>query len=308
MGKILVLGSLNVDLITNVEKTPKIGQTVSGVGLMKSSGGKGANQAVAIGKLGGDVSILGMLGKDDFAQTLKRSLIDSGVDTSLLIEHDSVATGTAFIMLNENGDNSIVVVGGANMELKKDLLKKDFFDGFSYLVSQFEIPMETIIESFKVGKEKGIITVLNPAPAKKIPDELLAITDIIIPNEIEFEIITGNNADTKAGILSGADYLFSKGVKKLIVTLGEKGVFYVDKNRNMYSSSAYKVDVLDTTAAGDSFIGGFLTKLSNDFEIEEAIEYAMKVAALTVTRVGAQISIPNKEEVEISNFCKNMLE
>ncbi len=305
MKKILVIGSLNLDLVTNVDKTPMVGQTVNGEGFVKSPGGKGANQAVAIGKLGGNVSMLGMLGRDEFAETLRTRLKDSGVDTSLLMEHDSASTGTALIMLNEDGDNSIVVIGGANMELKKELLKEEFFDDVEYIVSQFEIPIETILEAFKIAKKKGITTILNPAPAKKISDELLSLTDVIIPNEIEFEIITGRNANIREEFLRGADYLFSKGVKKLIVTLGEKGVFYIDDDRNTYRTCAYKVDALDTTAAGDSFIGGFLSQLAGDARIKDAINYAMKVAALTVTRSGAQDSLPDKEEVEKTKFEKN---
>ncbi len=305
MEKIKVLGSLNIDLVTNVDKTPKIGQTVFGSGLLKLEGGKGANQAVSIGKLGGKVSMIGMLGDDNFADILKENLEKNNVDTKNIYVTDSEPTGTALIMVNSNGDNSIVVVPGANFELKEKYINEEQLEGTAYLLSQFEVPKETIAKAFKIARDKGIKTILNPAPASVISDELLSLTDIIIPNETEFEIITNIAADSRESIFNGAKQLFSKGVKELIITLGSKGAFYINSKGESYESGAYIVDALDTTAAGDSFIGGLVTKLSEGRDIKESIEYAMKVGAITVSRKGAQASLPTKDEIEAFEGVKN---
>ncbi len=305
MEKITVLGSLNIDLVTNVDKTPKIGQTVFGNGLLKLEGGKGANQAVSIGKLGGKVSMIGMLGDDNFADILKDNLEKNNVDTKNIYITDSEPTGTALIMVNSNGDNSIVVVPGANFELKEKYINEEQLEGTAYLLSQFEVPKETIVKAFKIAKDKGIKTILNPAPASAISDELLGLTDILIPNETEFEIITNIVADSRQSIFEGAKQLFSKGVKELIITLGGKGALYINSKGESYESDAYIVDALDTTAAGDSFIGGLVTKLSEGMGIKESIEYAMKVSAITVSRRGAQASLPTKDEIEAFKGVKN---
>ncbi len=298
MKKILVIGSLNIDLVTNVKKTPKVGETILGDTFTKIEGGKGANQAVAIGKLGGDVTMMGMLGKDEFSGILLNNLTLNNVDARYIFKSDTSSTGTALILVNEDGNNSIVVIPGANFDLKEDMINEEQFENIDFVLSQFEVPLKTIEKAFKIAKDKNIKTILNPAPATFIPNEILNNTDILIPNETEFQIITGIDSLDKQDILNASKEIFKKGVKELILTLGDKGVIYVNENGEIYEKSAYKVDAVDTTAAGDSFIGGFLTKLSQDEDIKTSIDYAVIVSALAVSKKGAQTSLPTREEVE----------
>lgn len=294
----MVIGSLNMDLVTNVEKTPLVGQTVFGNGLVKHEGGKGANQAVAIGKLGGNVSMLGMLGSDAFADSLRNNLKKHNVDAKYVFSSTKAPTGTALIMVNQNGDNSIVVIPGANYELSEDLIEEKYFEAVDFVLAQFEVPKQTILKAFKIAQSMGVKTILNPAPASKINDEMLKVCDMLVPNETEFEIITGLSANSQDSIIKGAKVLFNKGVKELIVTLGEDGAIYLNSTGKIFKATAYEVNAVDTTAAGDSFIGGLLSSLANDKAIEEAIEYAIKVGAITVCKNGAQSSLPNKAELE----------
>ncbi len=298
MEKILVLGSLNMDLVTTVEKTPLVGQTILGNGFEKIEGGKGANQAVAIAKLGGDVKMLGMLGDDEFAQRLRDSLRANNVDIQYLMKDENTATGTALILVNADGNNSIVVIAGANHKLTSDKLKAEHFEDIDYLLAQLEVPVDTIATAFAKAKQQQIKTVLNPAPALELPKELLANTDLIVPNQTEFELLTGFSADNQENLIKGCDKLFALGVKEVLVTLGEEGAFYFNAEGVSYKKSAYRVKAIDTTAAGDSFIGGLMAKLASGSDMESAIDYAMKVAALSVTKKGAQTSIPSLADVE----------
>ncbi len=298
MKKVVVVGSLNIDLVTSVEKTVRLGETVFGNGLSKLEGGKGANQAVAIAKLGGDVSMVGMVGEDTFGQMLKNSLEKNGVNTEYVGVTSNAPTGTALIMIDSSGDNSIVVISGANFELKGSDIKEKMFAEAGFVLSQFEVPYDTVLKSFEIAKRVGAVTILNPAPARAITDELLINTDIIIPNQTEFELITGIKPLTYTEIKKGAKILFEKGVSEVIVTLGGDGAVYISRSGTSYKTAAYRVEVKDTTAAGDSFIGGLITKLSSGEAVEEAIEYGIKVGAVTVTRIGAQASLPTSKEIE----------
>ncbi len=306
MKKILVIGSLNMDLVTTVKKIPAAGETILGDGLKKIAGGKGANQAVAIGKLGGNVKMMGMLGKDTFSNTLLENLKKNDVNTDYIFSSKVSPTGTALIAVNEDGNNSIVVIPGANFDFTDDLIDQEPFKDVDYVLSQFEIPLKTIEKAFKIAKKNNIKTILNPAPAVKVPDEILKYTDILIPNETEFQIITGNVSLDKENILLASKTLFKKGIKNLILTLGERGVIHIDEEGTVYEKPAYNVHAIDTTAAGDSFIGGLLTKMSEGKDINDAIDYAVMVSALTVSRKGAQTSLPTKEEVE--QFKENVNE
>lgn len=298
MKKILVIGSLNMDLVTHVKTTPRVGETVLGNGYSEIPGGKGANQAVAIGRLGGEVSMLGMVGSDNFGQVLTSNLKINNVSTGYLYETNDESTGLAMIMVNQGGDNSIVVVPGANFELTPDKIKDEHLKDIDYVLGQLETPIETIEEIFARAKKKGIKTILNPAPARKLGENLIKNIDLLIPNETEFQLMTGITADTNANIRIGAKKLFKSGVKEIIITLGEDGAFYLNSDGKEYRAKGYQVLAVDTTAAGDSFIGGLLTQLSLDKSIEEAIDYGMKVGAVTVSRHGAQSSLPNADDIE----------
>lgn len=296
MKKILVIGSLNMDIITKVKKTPKVGETILGEGLINVPGGKGANQSVALGKLGVDVKHVGKVGNDNFGEVLRNNLKKNNVDINYVKTDKKEPTGTALIMLNENGNNSIVVIPGANFKLKKEDIDEDMIKSSDILLSQFETPMETIEKSFEIGRRNGIYTVLNPAPARRIKNELLKNVDLLIPNETEFEVLTGIKIDNVDDVVKGSKELLKNGVKEIIVTMGEDGVVHINKN-GFKKYSAYNVKAIDTTAAGDSFIGGLLSRIALDETIEKSIEYAIKVSALTVMKIGAQSSLPSLEEV-----------
>lgn len=298
MKKILVIGSLNMDLVTQVKRTPLIGETVHGTGYKEISGGKGANQAVAIGRLGGQVAMVGKVGMDSFGDTLLDNLKVNSVNSQFVSPCADKATGLAMIMVNADGDNSIVVIPGSNGELKVEDVSKEWFEGVDYVLAQLETPMETIEQAFKLAKEMNITTILNPAPARELSESLIANTDIFIPNETEFQMITGIKPETEEDISEGTKRLYDKGIKEVIITLGKQGAYYLSHSGHRYKTSAYNVKAVDTTAAGDSFIGGLLTRLSIGDSIEDAMEYAMKVGALTVGRNGAQSSLPRAKDVE----------
>ncbi|MGL4732982.1 MAG: ribokinase [Fusobacteriaceae bacterium] len=298
MKKIVVLGSINMDLVTFCERSPRGGETLFGKEFRQIPGGKGANQAVAMGKLGADVIMLGKVGTEGMGETLLNSMKKDGVKTDK-IEKSSLTTGIAKIIVEENGQNRILVVPGANGDVDNTYIERNIetIKNSDILVCQLEIPIESVKYAFGKAKEMGKITVLNPAPAAHLDEEIIKNSDYIIPNETELEIITGIKTDTLEGVKEAAASLLQKGVKGLLITLGSKGSLYIDRDREIMTP-AYKVKAIDTTAAGDSFIGGFVKGISQGMEIGQAIELGTKVAAISVTRVGAQTSLPTQEEVK----------
>lgn len=304
MKKVVVIGSINMDLVTVCERAPKGGETLFGKEFFQVPGGKGANQAVAIGKLGTEVTMLGKIGKDSFGKELLLSMQNSGVKIDC-IEEGKTSTGIAKIIVEANGQNRILVVAGTNSEVDREYVDRhlDKIKECDILVAQLEIPIETVAYALKKAKEFGKMTILNPAPAVYLSDEIIKNSDFIIPNESELAVITEIATDTKEGIEKAGRKLLDMGVSNLIVTLGSKGSLHLNKEITEFHS-AYKVKAIDTTAAGDSFIGGFVRKLENN-NIEEAIEFATKVSAIAVTKKGAQTSIPTIEEVEEFKGVKN---
>ena len=296
---ITVLGSLNMDLVANVRVMPRIGETLIGNAYKQVPGGKGANQADAISKLGGKVQIIGMVGDDSFGRDLKESLNRDGVDVRYIKTDMNTPTGIAMIMVNDEGDNSIVVVPGANFKLTP----KDIDDSLEAIeegeivVAQLETPIDTVRYTLKKAKELGKYSILNPAPAARLDDELIGYIDLLIPNETELEVLSGKAIESELDIISAAKILIDKGVKELIVTMGEKGSLYINGNESRIYP-AYRVKPVDTTAAGDSFIGGIAVALWQGKTMEESIQFATKVGALTVTKEGAQSSLPTLKEVE----------
>lgn len=302
MNKVCVLGSINMDLVIKVNEMPKEGETILSESFEKIAGGKGANQAVAARRCGNIVSMIGKIGKDDNGKILKGLLEEDSIDTNLIFEDENEPTGMAVITVNKNGNNSITVISGSNMTLNKDEIEKskEIIENSDILISQFEVPEEVILEAFKIAKENNKITILNPAPAKKIDEELLKYTDIIIPNETEAELLTGIKVNDLESAKLAANGLLEKGVKFVIVTLGSKGAAVISKEDGQIVK-AYKVKAIDTTAAGDSFIGGLSSKLDIEnlsFEnLLKAVKFANKVSSITVQRKGAQPSIARLEEV-----------
>nr|WP_294573687.1 ribokinase [uncultured Romboutsia sp.] len=298
MKNICVIGSLNMDLVVNVDKMPKPGQTIIGSNFKEVPGGKGANQAVAMARLNGNVSMIGKVGEDGFGQTLINALKNDKVDTTY-IKTTKGATGVALITVDNNAQNSIVVSPGANFEVKEEDIDNNIeaIKNSDIVVLQLETPLNTIKYALKKSKELNKYTILNPAPALKLDDEIIKNVDLLTPNETELEIISGVNIETEEDIQKAAQIMIEKGVKELIVTLGSKGSLYINKEKSIFKK-AYKVEAVDTTAAGDSYTAALAVALSKDKNIEEAMDFASKVGALSVLKEGAQSSLPTLEDVE----------
>ena len=298
MKNICVIGSLNMDLVVNVDTMPKPGQTIIGSNFKEVPGGKGANQAVAMARLNGNVSMIGKVGEDGFGQTLINSLKNDKVDTTY-IQTSKGATGVALITVDKNAQNSRVVSPGANFEVKEDDIDNNIeaIKNSDIVVLQLETPLNTIKYALNKAKELNKYTILNPAPAVKLDDEIIKNVDLLTPNETELEIISGVSIETEEDIQKAAQIMIEKGVKELIVTLGSKGSLYINKEKSMFKK-AYKVEAVDTTAAGDSYTGALAVALSQDKNIEDAMDFASKVGALSVLKEGAQSSLPTLEDVK----------
>ena len=297
MNKICVIGSINMDLVVNVDEMPKKGQTLIGSNFKEVPGGKGANQAVAASRLGANVCMVGKVGSDGFGQNLLNQLKNNNVDTKY-IQIEEGASGVALITVDKNAENAIVVSPGANFKLaQKDIDNCiDAIKESNVVVIQLETPIDTIKYALEKSKELGKFTILNPAPAVKLGDDIIKNVDLLTPNETELEILSGVSINNEDDILKAAQVMLEKGVKKLIVTLGSKGSLYIDKENKIFKKS-YKVDAIDTTAAGDSYTGAIAVSLSQGKNVEDAIDFASRVGALCVTKGGAQTSLPTIEEV-----------
>lgn len=298
MANITVVGSMNMDLVVKLDEIPKIGETLLGKELLQIPGGKGANQGVAISKLGGNVNFLGKLGNDNFGDELLESMEKAGVNIEY-IEREDTSTGIAVINVDKHGNNNIVPILGANYRVDKDYLNRNLqaFKDSDMVVFQLEIPLDSVREGLKIAKELDKTTILNPAPAMDLDDEIIKNVDILIPNEHELERLSKVEITDRESILKAARQLLDKGIKKIIVTLGSKGALYVSSDEYEFFQ-AYKVDAIDTTAAGDSFIGGFVASYVDDKDIRKAIDLGQRAAALTIQKIGAQSSLPTLDEVE----------
>jgi len=297
---VLVIGSLNADLVVRAPHFPQPGETISGGDLQIIPGGKGANQAVAAARQGASVAMLGRVGKDGFGDFLLDNLTNNHVDISD-IERDAASTGTAIIVVDENGQNSIVLSAGANGKVTKEDVKKHSpgFQAVKAVLLQLEIPLETVLYAAQSSFMDDAAVILNPAPACPLPDGLLKAIGYLIPNETELSILSGMPVTDIVSIEKAARSLQPHGTFTVIVTMGDKGALIVDKfNSEAQLIPAFKVDAIDTTAAGDAFIGGFASALLRGIEIEDAVRYANACGALATTKFGAQPSLPTKEETE----------
>ncbi|MCH5138290.1 ribokinase [Clostridiaceae bacterium UIB06] len=300
---VCILGSINMDLVLRVNRMVRPGETILAEDFKKIPGGKGANQAVAAKRLGASVAFIGMVGMDDNGSELVKAFEQDKIDTSHIKVSKNDPTGMAIITVDNDGRNSIVVVPGANMKIDNDSIKEaqNVIKESKLLIAQFETTVEATIEAFKIAKENGVCTILNPAPARDIPEELLKLTDIIAPNETEVFELTNIKVDDTDKIRKAADKFIEKGVKFVIITLGERGAALLSKEK-LTVVPAYKVKAIDTTAAGDSFIGALANKLQSEevvsFEnVEKAIKFANKVSSIVVQKQGAQPSLPYLDEV-----------
>lgn len=292
---VLVVGSLNADLVVRAPRFPQPGETLSGEDLHVIPGGKGANQAVAAARLGANVSMFGRVGKDNFGDFLLENLKTNNVDTQL-IQRDDASTGTAIIVVDSNGQNSIVLSPGANGKVSTADVEHASFLHHDLLLLQLEIPIPTVLSAAQRAKESKTRVILNPAPAKDIPDELVALADFIIPNETELSLLTGMEVKDLPSAVLAARRLMQRGATTVIVTLGSNGALIVSESL-VAPIKTYPVQVVDTTAAGDAFIGGFATALLNNRSLEESVQYGCVCGALACTKFGAQPSLPTREEV-----------
>jgi ribokinase len=307
---IIVVGSLNMDLVVRAPKIPRPGETVLGRNFSQIPGGKGANQADSCAKLGATTKMLGAVGQDEMGHILKQSLKNDGVNVKRVLEKVDFPTGIAVIIVEDSGNNAITVAPGANSNFTpEDLLEMEsVFKNTDVMLVQLETPIETVLQALKLAKEYDVKTILNPAPAAPLTDEMLSLVDILTPNETELELLSGLPTSTLDEVEKAGQLLIQKGVSELIVTLGSQGSMHV---RAGFSKTypAYKVKAVDTTAAGDSYNGALAVSLSNEGSIEESILFATKVGAMTVTKPGAQTSLPLLHEVEDFDnwYAKNKL-
>ncbi|AEC17540.1 ribokinase [Gallibacterium anatis] len=297
MQKLTVLGSINADHVIQVPHFPQPGETLSGQNYHIVYGGKGANQAVAAARLGAKVDFIACIGEDKIGLEMKQAFQKDGINTESIATIQGETTGIAMIQVTDSGENSIVISAGANAHLTTDIVdkfKQKILDADALLM-QLETPLDAIIYATKIAKQAGKHTVLNPAPAKALPDELLAQLTMITPNETEAELLTGVKVVDEQSAAQAAAVFHQKGVAIVLITLGAKGVF-ISHNALQKIIPGFRVQAKDTTAAGDTFNGALVTALLEQKSLEEAIQFAHAAAAISVTRFGAQTSIPSRQE------------
>lgn len=299
-ANVLVIGSLNMDLVAQAERLPRAGETLLGQSFATVPGGKGANQAVAAARLGGQVAMIGCVGADAYGHVLRQALADEGIDCQGVRVAEDVATGIAMIVVDANSQNAIVIVAGGNGQLESTDIER--FDGLlqaaDVVVCQLEIPYPVVAFVLQSAHEAGKTVILNPAPVTgPLPSQWLGWIDYLIPNETEAQALTGLAVNSVAEAEQAASLLREAGAGKIIVTLGERGVLFADGVQSRHSPGR-KVQAVDTTAAGDTFVGGFAAALARGLDESQAIAFGQAAAALSVTRAGAQPSIPTLAQVE----------
>ena len=297
MAKIIVIGSTNTDMVVRSARIPVPGETVTGGTFLLNPGGKGANQAVACARLGGDTTFIAKVGADAFGRETGPRLAKDGIDARLLTD-PSAASGVALILVDGEGRNCISVAPGANATLSPDYLApmRGEIGQAAAVVMQLETPIETVAWAAKVAHDAGVTVVLNPAPAAELPADLYSCLDWITPNETEAKLLTGVEVTDGATAQAAADVLHGRGVKGVVVTLGAQGAFWSAGGAHGVVP-ACPVKAVDTVAAGDTFNGAFTVALTEGRSVEDAVKFAVKASAIAVTRPGAQSSVPTRSEV-----------
>ena len=296
---IIVVGSSNTDMIIKLDRIPRPGETILGGEFVTAAGGKGANQAVGAARAGGKVSFIVRVGRDMFGDQAVAGFKKEGINTDHVSRDPSKPSGVALIFVAKDGENSIAVAGGANGGLSPaDVDKaKKIFAGAGLLVMQLETPLNTVQAAADLAVKAGVGVVLNPAPARVLPGKLLKMISIITPNETEAELLTGIKVDSDAAASKAADKLLARGVKTVIITLGSRGAFVAGGGVRKLVPG-FKVKAVDTTAAGDTFNGALAVALVEGKTLEDAVRFANAAAAISVTRLGAQTSVPTRREID----------
>jgi ribokinase len=296
---ILVVGSSNTDMIITLDRIPRPGETILGGEFVTAAGGKGANQAVGAARAGGEVTFIARVGRDGFGDRAVAGLIDDGVHVQHISRDSAHPSGVALIFVAKDGENSIAVAGGANGRLSPADVRKAAraFANASVVVMQLETPLETVQAAAVLAAKHGVPVILNPAPARPLPDKLLKRVSILTPNETEAELLTGVKVDSEAAAAQAADRLLAKGVQAVILTLGARGAFVANAGGKRLVPT-FKVKAVDTTAAGDIFNGALAVALAEGMSLVEAARFGCAAAAISVTRPGAQPSAPRRAEIE----------
>ncbi len=296
---VTIVGSLNMDLVVRAPRFPQPGETLIGTDFCTVPGGKGANQAVAAGRLGAHVSMIGRVGSDDYAEVLLHNLAASGVDHTFVTRDARHATGVALIVVDDAGQNSIVIASGANGQLSPADVEAaaSTIGDADALILQLESPLETVTRAAQVAHAHGVTVILNPAPARALPPSLLSLVDFLIPNETETMLLTGMPVGDDAEREAAASRLRAQGVGTVILTLGEHGALLAREGETR-RVPAFGVTPIDTTAAGDAFVAGFAVASADGQPLDEAVRWGNAAGALAASRFGAQPSLPTRQEVE----------
>jgi ribokinase len=298
-AKVVVVGSLNMDLVVCAPRIPHPGETVIGGEFYTAAGGKGSNQAVAAARLGAKVHMVGRVGQDELGAQLMETLEEAGVDHQFVVQDPGSSTGVALITVADSGQNSIVVAPGSNMRLSPDDVDaaRGAIGEADILLVQLETPLETVTRALQIARAKGVKTILNPAPARTLPRETFGLVDVLIPNETETAVLTGLSVGTQTEAKTAGVALRKQGVKTVVMTLGERGAIYADAG-DVNALSAYEVKAVDTTAAGDAFVGAFAVATAEGKSLSEAVRWGNAAGALAVTKRGAQPSLPDRGALE----------
>lgn len=299
MDKVLVIGSYNVGLTVLGDRIPKLGETIIGSHFDMGPGGKGSNQAIAISRLGGNVSFLAKVGDDIFGKEAMKLFEREGIDTAFIKVDSDAHTGAGIIFVDKDGHNSIGVAPGANYRLTIEELDEadELFKSSKFLLMQLETPLPVVYHAIRKARENGVTVILNPAPGQKIDSEYLSMIDILTPNETETEIIAGLAVTDTESAIEAARKLVNDGVKNVIVTLGKQGCALVSAEKQQ-QYRAPRVNAVDTTGAGDAFNGGLVYALAAGKNIDEAIEFGCKVGAYSVTSIGVVPGLPTMKDIE----------
>jgi ribokinase len=299
MSDVFVLGSINQDFVLKVERRPEPGETVTNAELSTHNGGKGANQAAAAALLGASVAFLGRVGDDEFGEPLVQALEEKGIDTILIKPASGTPTGAAFITVTPDGENAITVAPGANRSLTPGDVEAaaDEIGEAGVFVAQMEVPVQAVLRAVEVAAEKGTRALVNLAPTFEVPRELLEKLDPLVVNEHEAAFLLGREVEGVKGALSAAPELLTSGPRSAVITIGEDGAVLAD-GESVEHLPAPEVDVVDTTGAGDAFVGALATQIARGASLQEAVAYAVRAGAAAVTKEGAQGALPTPEVVE----------